>query len=180
MRLHQCIAGLAAAWLLLLAPCAALMAAEPKVFKSDDGRLQLELTSDWEATEKKADVALRIHHSSKSMLIKVTVDPKEDYDGLEGYATRHVKGFGDSTLKNREVGALKRLQVNGHAAIQCQVIGSLNGAKYVYTITALDMPSFFVHVQTSAPPSVFEKNKDELINTVNGLKVVSAQEKPAK
>jgi hypothetical protein len=177
MRFHRSIAGSTAISLILLALPAHLNAAEPKVFKSDDGRLQLEISSDWEATEKKSDVELRIHHSTKSMLIKVTVDPKEDYDGLEGYATKYVKAFGQENLKNREVGPLKRLQINGYPAIQCQVIGSMNGAKYVYTVTALDMPSFFVHVQTSAAPSVFAKNKDELINAVNGLKEVPAKDK---
>jgi hypothetical protein len=177
LHIHRSIARSAAISLILFALPAHLNAAEPKVFKSDDGRLQLELTSDWEATEKKPDVELRIHHSTKSMLIKVTIDPKEDYDGLEGYATKYLKGFGEEHLKNREVGPLKRLQINGYPAIQCQVIGSMNGAKYVYTVTALDMPSFFIHVQTSAPPSVFAKNKDELINAINGLREVPAKDK---
>jgi hypothetical protein len=152
-----------------------LGAAEPKVFKSDDGKLQIELTNEWEAMEKKPDVALRIHHSTKSMLIKVTVDPRQDYDGLDGYATKHLKGFGEDNLKNREVGQLKRMQINGYPAIQCQIIGSLNGARYVYTVTALEMPSFFAHMQTSAPPSAFEKNKDELVNAVKGLKEIPAE-----
>jgi hypothetical protein len=161
--------------------CSTLRAAEePVVLKSDDARWELKLPPGWAATEtRKPGVVIRAQSAEKDMLISVSPDPKEDYEGLEGYAERHLKPFG-ADMKGSESSELKRLRINGLPAIQGQVKGSLNGARYVWIITAIETESFYVFTQVSAAPSIFRKNTELLTGLVNGLKEVPAKGNAAK
>jgi hypothetical protein len=165
--------------IVVLSLCGALWAAEESVvLKSDDGRFEVKLPAGWAATQsKKPGAVIRAQSADKDMLISVSPDPKEDYDNLDAYADKFLRTFGDD-IKGAESSELKRVKVNGAQAIQGQVEGSLNGARYVWTITAIETESFFVFVQVSAPPSVFRKNRDLLTGLVNGLREVAAKKAP--
>ena len=147
-------------------------AATGTVMTSTNGAAQITVPDDWDAMTDLNDVAiLQAANLAKEQYIIVIDDSKEDF------ADPDLAQYSDITsqliidgLGNSEVGTPTPSTINGNAALQKEIRGSIDNINVVYLHTSVETPTHFYQVLTWTLKSQFDKNRSVLQEVTNSFR----------
>ena len=142
------------------------------VMTSTNGAVQITVPDDWDAMTDLNDVAIiQSANLVKEQYIIVIDDTKEDF------AEPDLGEYSDITsqliidgLNGSEVGPSTPLTINGNAALQKEIRGSIDNINVVYIHTSVETPTHFYQVLTWTLKSQFDKNRSVLQEVTNSFR----------
>ena len=145
------------------------------VMPSTNGAVQITVPDDWDAMTDLNDVAIiQAANLAKEQYIIVIDESKEDFaePDLAQYSDITAQLIIDG-LSEAEVGTSTPLTINGNAALQKEIKGSIDNINVVYLHTSIETPSHFYQALTWTLKSKFEKNQSVLQEVTNSFKEAS-------
>lgn len=150
-------------------------AVQGTVMPSTNGAVQITVPDDWDAMTDLNDVAIiQAANLAKEQYIIVIDDSKEDF------AEPDLAQYSDITaqliiegLNGAEAGTPISSTINGNAALQKEIKGSIDNINVVYIHTSVETPSHFYQVLTWTLKSQFDKNRSVLQEVTNSFKEAS-------
>lgn len=147
------------------------------VVKDNLGKFQVNLTSDWSIqTDPSArlfainlpdDVQLVVFNESKNALR--AIDPR--YVEHDAYASL----LRDQLLKvmqNGSSGKPQQIKINGLAAVQCEVTGTMKELHLKFLHTVIETPEEFYQVRLTTTAARFDELRPRLVEIANSFRLI--------
>jgi hypothetical protein len=147
--------------------------------KSSDGLTMIKIPQGWtEDKELHQKAELQASDRAREEYIIVLSESKEDFQQmtLEKHSET-TRGSLLNSLTNPEVSGPTMLTINGSAAIQYEIRGTIQNMNIVYLHTTIETPENFHQVLAWTLKSRFEKNQTRLRDAINSFQEVVGVEK---
>jgi hypothetical protein len=154
----------------------------PKVVKSEDGKMELTIPSNWNGNteELHEEAELRVSNMREEKYVIVLNEEKDAFDDditLKDYRDLIIGGM-EASIENSELSETIETQVNGNKAMLDEIEGSVNKIKVIYWIYSIETEDSFVQIIGWTLQKDAEKNKDAVLKVMNSFKRGTEVEEP--
>ncbi|OPZ90912.1 MAG: hypothetical protein BWY74_02151 [Firmicutes bacterium ADurb.Bin419] len=162
--------------LFFLSSCALSSDSETtKVVKSEDGKMELTIPSNWNDNDEELhdEAELKVSSYVEEKYVIVLNEEKsafEDDMTLQEYHDIIIGAMKDS-VDNSEVSAPTETELNGNKAILVQIKGSVNKIKVTYWVYTVESTDNFTQVIGWTLQKDEEKNTEAIMNVMNSFKI---------
>lgn len=146
-----------------------------KVVKSEDGKMELTIPSNWNGNDEELhdEAELRVSSYREEKYVIVLNEEKESFDDdmtLQEYHDLIINNMKKS-VDNFESSQQTETELNGNKAILVEIKGSVEKIKVVYWIYTLESTDNFTQVIGWTLQKDSEKNKEAIMNVMNSFKI---------
>ncbi len=146
-----------------------------KVVKSEDGKMELTIPSNWNDNDEDLhdEAELRVSSYSEEKYAIVLNEEKESFEDdmtLQEYHDLIIGNMKES-IDNFEASEPTETDLNGNKAILVEIKGSVDKIKVVYWIYTLESTNNFTQVIGWTLQKDGEKNKEAIMKVMNSFKI---------
>lgn len=146
---------------------------ETKEVVSIDGISRVDIPGDWEVrTDLNDDASIQVANARKEQYLVVLTDSKIDFDDIsvEEHSQMTRQHILEKADNGQIVGEPKHFEINGQAAVQYEIHGSVDKLKVVYLHVTVEGKEHFHQILAWTLASMLSKNKPVLESVINTFK----------